>query len=268
MSEPAEELEGRVEPEYERLITEDGAAVESVFQEKQMRLLVDTLHTSWNPGRPFVAFSDVGLFGSDDEEAVAPDVLVSLDVRIPPGNPLDKKNRSYFVWRYGKSPDVVVEIVSNRQGGEEQKMARYASLAVSYVVIYDPELYLTNRALRAYELHGRHYVDLVSSWLPDAGLGITTWDGEYEGMRTIWLRWCGADGQLLPAPLEALEVERERVEVERERAEAERQRAEAERQRAEAERQRAEAERQRAEAERQRADRLAERLRALGADDV
>ena len=29
-----------------------------------------------------------------------------------------KSLRSYFVWDYGKVPDVVIEVVSNREGGE------------------------------------------------------------------------------------------------------------------------------------------------------
>ena len=79
----------------------------------------------------------------------------------------------------------------------------------------------------------------------DFGLGVRLWEGEYEGVRTVWLRWCDREGNVIPTGAEL---------------------AEAERQRAEAERQRAEEEQRRAEAERARAERLAARLRALGID--
>jgi hypothetical protein len=64
------------------------------------------------------------------------------------------------------------------------------------------------------------------------------------------------------------EQEYQRAEQEAQRAEQEYQRAEQEAQRAEQEAQRAEQEAQRAEQERQRADRLAERLKALGIDEI
>ncbi|MHB2020304.1 MAG: Uma2 family endonuclease [Candidatus Xenobia bacterium] len=233
MSDPIEQVPDMPEIAYDHLITEDGAPVESVFQDKQMRMLVDILYASWHPGRPFVAFADVGLFGSNHEAAIVPDVMASLDVQLPEGGPLDKENRSYYVWRFGKAPDVVIEIVSGTQGGEEEKMTRYGALGVSYVVIYDPEGCLSNRPLRCWELHGRHYVDFVPSWLPDFGLGGTVWTGEFEGMHAVWLRWTDRDGNLLPTPVEALQAEQ-----------------------------------QRADAQRQRADRLAERLRELGVEEV
>ena len=71
------------------------------------------------------------------------------------------------------------------------------------------------------------------------------WEGEYEGVKAVWLRWCDREGNVIPTGAEL---------------------AEAERARAEAERQRAEEEQRRAEAERARAERLAARLRALGID--
>ncbi len=29
-----------------------------------------------------------------------------------------KKHRSYFLWEFGKSPEIVIEVVSNRKGAE------------------------------------------------------------------------------------------------------------------------------------------------------
>ena len=48
---------------------------------------------------------------------MVPDVMLSLDVSIA-DDLQEKKNRSYFVWRFGKPPEVVIEIVSNREGEE------------------------------------------------------------------------------------------------------------------------------------------------------
>jgi hypothetical protein len=94
-------------------------------------------------------------------------------------------------------------------------------------------------------LRGRTYAPCTGGWLEDIGLGVRLWDGEYEGVTAVWLRWCDREGNVIPTGAEL---------------------AEAERARAEAERQRAEEEQRRAEAERARAERLAARLRALGID--
>src|SRR5580692_12336106 len=108
-----------------RLVTEDDVPVDNLYSEKARRLLPGSLHSGWSgpptpegdAPRPFVAMSDVGLFFTTTEEPLSPDVLVSLDVTLPP-DIHEQKGKSYFVWRYGKVPDLVMEIVGNRKGGE------------------------------------------------------------------------------------------------------------------------------------------------------
>ena len=120
--------------------------MDNIFSEKQQRLLTETLYASWTgpgPNRPFVAMSNVGLFFHVRKPPLVPDALLSLDVELPSEIHL-KQNRSYFVWEYGKPPDVVIEVVSNREGGEgTTKLTRYASIGVRYYVIYDPDGMLT-----------------------------------------------------------------------------------------------------------------------------
>src|SRR5262249_27454330 len=147
-------------------------------------------------------------------------------------------------------------------------------------VIYDPLRQVMPDVLTIYRLSGTDYERHSSLRFPDIGLGVTLWDGTYEGKTDTWLRWTDADGNLILTGKERAEQEHQRAEQERQRAEQERQRAEQERQRAEQERQRAEREHQRAEQERldkeqtlqqleqerQRTDRLAALLRQLGHD--
>lgn len=248
MAEPARPYEELLRPDVSHLVTEDDEPVDSWFQERQQRLLPESLYASWaeaGQARPFLAAADVGLFYKVSEKAVVPDVLVSLDVSVPE-EWWEDYNRSYMIWEFGKAPDLVVEIVSNRKGGEDEKLGRYALAGVPYCVIYDPRLYLGKRALRVYALHAGRYVDVLEpSWLEGLELGLTLWEGTYEGMEAIWLRWCDRRRNLLLTGLERAEQERERAVQERERAERERERAEQ---------------------ERERAERLAARLRELGHD--
>lgn len=192
------------EPDVSHLITEDDAPVDSLFSEKQMRLLTSALYHSWRPGRPFVAMANVGLFSKAENPAVVPDVLISLDVTFPE-NIFEKGNRSYMVWRYGKPPDLVLEIVSNRIGGELEKAEIYARARVAWYVVFDPERHLGDRVLRGFVLHGSRYVDLLDvSWIEELGLGLRLWEGTFEDMAAVWIRPCDRTGGYLPLPQEAV----------------------------------------------------------------
>src|SRR5690349_21302007 len=90
------------DPDVSALVIQDDAPMDSIFTEKQERLLTEPLYSSWAgaPGgkdgqpRRFAAFANVGLFHSPDEPPVVPDMMLSLDVTIP-DDQSDKKNRSY-----------------------------------------------------------------------------------------------------------------------------------------------------------------------------
>ena len=267
---------------YERfmqtIVTEDDIPVDNIFSAKQARLLIGSLYASWSHprfGRRFIADGNVGVFYAFRQPPVVPDMFLSLDVVLP-ADLMKKTNRSYFIWEYGKPPELVVEIVSNAEGGEEQwdgKLGTYGRIGVGWYVVYDPGLRTGAEALRVYVLSQGQLRRTEERWFEEVGLGVVLWRGVYEGSEETWLRWCDRDGGLILTGEERAEAEharakaeRERAEAERARAEAERERAEAEHARAEAERERAEAECARAEAERERAERLAAKLRAAGID--
>jgi hypothetical protein len=111
---------------YERfmqtLVTEDDRPVDNLFSATQATLLVDSLYASWQHprfGRRFIARGNIGVFYAFHQPPVVPDMFLSLDV-TPPADLWKKSSRSYFIWEYGKPPEVVVEIVSNTEGGEEE----------------------------------------------------------------------------------------------------------------------------------------------------
>ena len=241
-------------PSVEHLVTEDDKPVDNIFSEKQQRLLTEPLYTSWTTQTPFLALANVGLFHSVRVPPYVPDVLLSLNA-LAPEDLFPKTNRSYFVWEYGKSPDVVIEIVSNREGNEDtDKLVGYAGIGIPFYVIYDPEQWLKGERLRFYELRNGNY-ELVhgsTNSMPSIGLGIMLWNGSFEGHSDQWLRWTDLAGNLIATGAE--------------RAEQHLQSADLEKQRADAEKQRADGEKQRADLERQRAEKLTEQLRRLGVE--
>jgi len=182
----------------DHLICEDGKPVDSIYAERLMRFLVETLYTSWSPGRPFLACANVGVFWMNKNPAIVPDVFVSLDVT----HDLDAhkpSNNSYLLWEKGKPPDVVIEIVSNTEGGELTTKRRiYAeNVRVTHYIVWDPIGRLGGDRLQSFILMGDGYQTTPSTWFPKLGLGLKTWKGTFEGCESEWLRWYDAAGNFL-----------------------------------------------------------------------
>ncbi len=241
---------GAIRPDISHIETEDDEPVDNLPSEKHQRLLVEPLYSSTILERPFLAAANVGLFDGVNDNPIVPDMLLSLGVQVA-DDWWAKENRSYFVWEFGKRPDVVIEIVSNRKGGEDsRKFTRYALVSVPYYVIFDPQHLLQEADLRVYELQAGRYVLRSDDQCPYVGLGLMIWEGTYEDKHDHWLRWCDLEGNVLLTGAEQA-------------AEARQQAAQAQQQVAQAQQQAAQAQQQAAQ-ERQRAELLAAKLRELG----
>ena len=208
--------------DIETLVTEDDTPVDNMPSEKQQRLLTEPLYSSWSgpgAGRTFLAAANVGVFPAPRNPAIVPDVFLSLDVQ-PHRNWWDKRHRSYFVWEFGKPPDLVVEIVSNQKGNEvSRKRRRYARMEVGYYVIHDPLHQVMDDELRIYRLRGAEYERQESHRFPELQLGLTLWDGVFEAVRHRWLRWVDEHGALIPTGRERADEQHQRADEEHRRAE-------------------------------------------------
>ena len=207
-------------PDISTLVTEDDTPVDNMPSEKQQRLLTEPLYSSWvgpGAGRPFLAAANVGVFHQPRNPAIVPDVFLSLDVRVAE-NWWDKAHRSYFVWEFGKPPDLALEIVSNRQGKEDGvKKDRYARMGVSHYVIYDPLGQVMPDVLTVYRLHGAGYERQAEARFAFLKLGLMLWQGVFEDVPGTWLRWMDEQEVLIPTGRERAEREHQRAEQERQR---------------------------------------------------
>jgi hypothetical protein len=142
---------------YEQVVTEDDEPVDSIFAEKQQRLLAEPLYASWTPPaaspplpaqpRIFLAAVNVGIFYDPCQGPIVPDCFLSLDVRPHP-RWHEKRHRSYFLREFGKPPEVTVEIVSDEAGGAlSAKLEIYARVGVRYYVVFDPFQHLSQTVL-------------------------------------------------------------------------------------------------------------------------
>ena len=191
----------------EKIVTEDDEPVDNLYSEKLQRILPHILYSSWTPPpdedhpkkkRKFLAAANVGIFFAVAEPPLVPDMFLSLDV-APHKNWYEKRHCTYFVWEFGKVPEVAIEIVSNRKGKElTEKLKTYARWGINYYVVYDPQKRLSKDVLCVYELgFGKRYRPRQDFLLPDLGLGLTLWKGTFEDHEDTWLRWLDAKGRLI-----------------------------------------------------------------------
>lgn len=242
------------ELDISHLTIEDDTPVDNFQSEQQQRLLVEPLCSSKVLPAPFLATSNVGLFYKLHGDPIVPDMMLSLGVQRAE-DLTQRRNRTYFVWEFGKVPDVCVEIVSNQEGDEvtlspksqrkgkiAAKKQIYTQIGVPYYIVFDPlrqiqgEADMNHALLRVWTIAPGRYIELTPTegmsaigqtiWLDTIGLGLTLWEGPFEeDIPRLWLRWCDAQGQIIPTGAEGQDRERQRAESERQRAESERQRA-------------------------------------------
>jgi hypothetical protein len=94
-----------------------------------------------------------------------------------------------------------------------------------YYAIFDPSHLLSQETLLTYRLVGGSYQLTEPGPWPTIGLGLRLWEGEVEGFHDLWLRWCDANGELIPTAAERAEQDAARVKQAEERAQQEAERA-------------------------------------------
>jgi Uma2 family endonuclease len=149
---------------------------------------------------------------------------------------------SYVTWQEGVNPLIAVELISPGTEGEDLgRNLREVNQPPNKWTVYEkilriPYYFVFNRytdELQAFGLMMNRYQPLSREgkgvWLQEAELGLGLWEGEYQGINRLWLRWYDRENHWIPTPAEQ---ESQRAEQEKQRAEQEKQRAEQEKQRA------------------------------------
>jgi Uma2 family endonuclease len=203
-------------PTQDELPCDDGVPMETARHKYQMDLLIYSLRpwltrqveNSYVGGNMFVYFS---LTQARRQDFRGPDVFVALDV--PPG-----ERKSWVVWEEGKSPDVVIELLSEQTASAdkgEKKRIYQNQLKVDEYYWFDP---FHPDDWAGFELRHGLYAPMRPNdrgWLISQrlGLALTRWRGVYEDTEATWLRWMTLEGEMLPTPQEALEIQRQRADA-------------------------------------------------------
>ncbi len=203
--------------------------MESLRHFYQMAVLLESLNLAWKDRQDYFAAGNMFVYYSQlqakKNDFRGPDVFVVLDT-------VWKERKSWVVWEEGgKTPDVVIELISpsTEQTDRGEKMRIYSKLLkVGHYYLFDP----FTKTLEGYELDPKtwtyrplHPDRRGRLRCPSLGLWLDPVPGEYEKVRTEWLRWIDENGHVLPHRGEVARAEAQRAEAEAQRAEAEAQRA-------------------------------------------
>ncbi|MGC1246306.1 MAG: Uma2 family endonuclease, partial [Spirulinaceae cyanobacterium] len=141
---------------------------------------------------------------------------------------------SYVTWQEEANPFVVVELLSpgteaedlgettSKKGEPPTKWEVYEQiLKIPYYIVFSR---YTDQ-IKAFQLREDKYqeVNLTKGRLemPELGLSLGSWQGEFKGKERLWLRWLTLEGELIPIPEEEVIVaQQEAIEARQEAFEA------------------------------------------------
>jgi Uma2 family endonuclease len=249
------------------LPSSDGIPMETQRHVKQMNMLVETLTLHWQDRQDCFIGCDMFVYFSPDQvknkDFRGPDVFVVQDTTF-------HERKSWVVWQEGKSPDVVIELMSESTAtfDKTRKKDIYQDeLQVPEYFLYDP----FSGELLGYRLVGGVYHPIAADAQgglvsQKTGLRLVQWRGEYDRIAIVWLRWATLDGVLLPTKDERAEQAEQKVEQERREKEQFRREHEQATHKAEQAARKAEQAEQKAEQATRKVEQLVARLRELGID--
>jgi hypothetical protein len=150
-------------------------------------------------GNMFLYFSTRQLLTHDYR---GPDFFVVKDIAPRPDR------RSWKIWEEdGRFPDVIVELLSpatvHRDLTAKRELYERTFKTAEYFA-YDPDA----RRLYGWRLGERGYRALKPNehgwlWSEELGVWLGEWQGEYERVDAVWLRFYTSDGRLTPTGEEA-----------------------------------------------------------------
>ncbi len=231
----SEELtEEIIEAAKAELVETDGVPLESPWHRAAINLLIDVVVWLFQGRKDYFVGGNMFVYfarGQTRRHSYrGPDFFFVKDV--------DGTRERLYWWAFeedSRLPNVIIELLSPTTAKEDRttKKALYEkNFRTPEYYCYDP----ATRQLEGWRLVEASYQPIAPNdrgrlWCEELGVWVGTWDGTFQGCETTWLRFFGADGQLLQTESEA---ERQRAESERQRAETAEQRVDIAQQRASA----------------------------------
>ncbi|MBD1875049.1 Uma2 family endonuclease [Nodosilinea sp. FACHB-131] len=199
----------------------DDEPVDNINQPAIAAALTESLELAGLLPAQSLVTTNYGLCATVNSKTVvkAPDWGYVPEIRVP----RDEVTRSYTPQLQGDFPTIVMEFLSDTEGGEYSNKPTYPPgkwffyeqvLQVSHYIIFEPE----GGALEVYRLgESGHYQlspanDQQRFWIDEIGLSLGLWQGTRENRTGYWLRWWSDRGEMLPWGKERAEQEHQRAE--------------------------------------------------------
>ncbi len=198
----------------------DDTPVDNEDQNLLPNLLLVLLNSLWAKRMDWFFAVDMAVYhqaGENTKVPIVPNAFLSLGVARKKNG---ESRLSYVVWKEGVVPIMALEMVSHKPGDEYgEKLEIYQKMSVLYYVVYNPKYWRRDKhqPFEVYKLEGGRYQLQASEpyWMPEVGLGIGRYQGEFGGLPQELLTWFDErDNRHLDAG------ERAQVEAERERLRA------------------------------------------------
>jgi Uma2 family endonuclease len=219
-------------PDHTQLPDKDGRPDDYIFNHFHRILLTETIDPVLRQKHPDGQFAIGGNGGiywryTDPplEGCKAPDWFYVPDV--PPLLVDGARRRSYVLWRELIPPLVILEFVSG-DGTEERDPTPQTGKFWVYERMVRPEYYgiffPEDGRLEVSQLARRRFRPMTANAhghfeIPELGVALGVWRGEYKGLTMPWLRWFDPHGHPLPTPQEVAEAALRQADPERQRAE-------------------------------------------------
>ena len=204
----------------------DGDKMETFRHKLQMDILIETL-------QPWLRARSDGFVGGDmfvyysleqvkNKDFKGPDFYAAIGV--PKGERL-----SWVCWEEGKSPDVVIELLSPstaKYDKTKKKDIYQDSMKVNEYYWYNP---FDSNDFKGFQMQSSQYQELQPNAQGNLtshalGLQLVRWEGVYYDIAATWLRWAYPDGTLIPSREELwMAAEANATQAQTEAAQAQRQ---------------------------------------------
>ena len=205
------------------LPAEDGIPLESNWHRIEMNLLIESIHYQWRNRTNYFAGGNMFIYfnthQASDLDYRGPDVFVVKDVDGT------RDRDSWILWEEdGRYPDVIVELSSPSIMTVDMGMKKVIyekTFRTQEYFCYDPK----SMILYGWKLVGRSYQKIQPNehdwlWSHEMGLWLGAWEGIFQRLNTLWLRFYTEDGQLVQTSSEAEAQRADNAEAEVERLRA------------------------------------------------
>jgi Uma2 family endonuclease len=206
----------------------DDEPVDNINQPLLAAALTESLELAVRLPANALTITNYGICATLNNKIVvkAPDWGFVPSIRVP----REEVKRSYTPQLQGDFPVIVMEFLSDTEGGEYSSKPTYPPgkwfyyeqvLKVPNYAIFEPE----TGVLEVYRLDNSGQYQLQTPdennrlWIAEMNLFLGIWQGSRENRTGYWLRWWDEHGELLLWGSELATKERQRAEQERQRAE-------------------------------------------------